>query len=257
VRFAIRWLLLLGLVGQPSGSFDVSSLTIGAPTVVAALDLGTLKGEPRRVSWSADGANLALRTSEGDKPTDRVYFFTVAAAGGPVVAVEREPDWATEYWAFKSDRSAPGLAGVLIDVQQTHENVKIGTGSAGAAAGIDRAGGNTVMSADNVEREAQRQKQNVIRLTLYGEPISQFVNQRPEPGEQFSWGPTGTGAVAYVDPDGRLFVLDQKKHKRSIAAVKDALLPAWSADGTKLAYIQKSGRKKYTLAWVPIARDKP
>ncbi len=97
----------------------------------------------------------------------------------------------------------------------------------------------------------------MVRLTLYGEAISQFVNERAQPGEQFSWGPAGTGAVAYVDPDGRLFVLDQKKHKKSIAAVKDALLPAWTADGSKLAYVQKSGRKKYTLAWVAISRDKP
>jgi hypothetical protein len=257
----MRWLLLLGSIvvfqAQAPVSFDVSSLTIGAPAVVAELDLGKLKGELRRVAWSADGSELALRTAEGDKPDDRVHFFIVAVAGGAVTAVDREPDWATDYWTFKSDRSAPGLPGVLIDVQQTLENVKIGTGSAGAAAGGDRAGGNTVMSSDNIEREAQRQKQNVIRLTLYGEPISQFVNQRPAPGEQFSWGPAGTGAIAYVDPDGRLFVLDQQKHKRSIAAVKDASLPAWSADGTKLAYIQKSGRKRYTLAWVAISPDKP
>jgi len=257
----MRWLLLLVstmfLQPQTSVAIDVATMTIGTPTAIAELDLGKLKGELRRVSWSADGSELALRTAEGDKPDDRVHFFIVEVAGGAVTAVEREPDWAKDYWTFKSDRSAPGLAGVLIDVQQTLENVKIGTGSAGAAAGGDRAGGNTVMSSDNIEREAQRQKQNVIRLTLYCEPISQFVNQRPEPGAQFSWGPTGTGAIAYVDPEGRLFVLDQQKHKRSIGAVKEASLPAWSADGTKLAYIQKSGRKRYTLAWVPISRDKP
>jgi hypothetical protein len=250
---AWRCALALGLFLQASTMLDVSSAKIGAPTVVADLDLGKLKGELRRVSWSVDDSELALRTAEGDKPADRVHFFIVGAAGGVVTAVDREPDWANEYWTFKSDRSAPGLPGVMIDVQQTLENVKIGTGSAGAAAGIDRAGGNTVMSADNIDREAQHQKQNVIRLTLYGEAISQFVNQRPAPGEQFSWGPKGTGAVAYVDADGRLFVLDRAKHKRPIAGVKDAMLPAWSADGAKLAYIQKSGRKKYTLAWVPIS----
>ncbi len=132
MTLTIRWLLLLGLAAQPSSSLDVSSLTIGTPTVVAQLEVGALKGELRRVAWSPDGSELALRTAEGDKPTDRVHFFTVATAGGPVVAVEREPDWATDYWAFKSDRSAPGLAGVMIDVQQTIENIKIGTGSAGA-----------------------------------------------------------------------------------------------------------------------------
>ena len=253
----MRALMLIGVVAVAQGlaGFDISSVTIGAPVTVAELDTGKLKGELRRVAWSPDGSELALRLTEGDKPTDRVHFYAVAVSGGAVTPVEREPDWAKDYWAFKSDRSAPGLAGVLIDVQQTFENIKIGTGSAGA---IDSNRSDpTATSSGNIEREAQRQKQSVVRLTLYGEPISQFVNQRAEPGEQFSWGPAGTGAVAYVDPDGRLFLLNEKKHKRSVAGVKDATLPAWTADGTKLAYVQKTGRKKYALAWVAISRDKP
>jgi hypothetical protein len=250
----MRWLLLLlGLVVQVPGSLDVSGLTIGAPNVVAELEVGTLKGEPRQLSWSPDGSQLALRTSEGDKPTDRTSFYTVALSGGGVVAVQREPDWAAEYWAFKSDRSAPGIPGVQIDLDQKLEIQKVGTGSAGAAAGGDRAGGNTVMSADNIDREAQHQRENVFRLTLYGDTISTFVNQRPIPGLQFGWGPKQSGAIAFVDPDGRLILLDQKKRKRMVAGVKGASLPAWTGDGTKLAYVEKSGRKKYTLAWVPIA----
>jgi hypothetical protein len=248
---AMRALVVALLLLQTPAGLDVSTAHIGAPAIVAELDLGKLKGDVRRVSWSPDDAELALRTAEGDKPTDAVHFFSVAAAGGAVTASEREPDWATSYWAFKSDRSAPGVPGVLIDVQQTLETVKIGTGSAGA---IDSNRSDpSAMSAGNIDRESQRQKQNVVRLTLYGEPISQFVNRRPEPGEQFSWGPTGSGAVAYVDADGRLFLLDRAKHKRPVAGVKDAMLPAWSADGSKLAYLQRSGRKKYTLAWVPIS----
>ena len=34
--------------------------------------------------------------------------------------------------------------------------------------------------------------------------------------------------------------------------VKDALLPAWSIDGSRLAWVQKSGRKKYTLLWSTV-----
>lgn len=241
-------------VAQSPATFDVSSLTVGSPATITELDLGKLKGELRQLSWSPDGSQIELRTSDGDKPTDLVHFYTVAVAGGGVTPVEREPEWATAYWAFKSDRSAPGLQGVLIDLDQQHEMQKVGTGSAGAAAGGDRTGGGTVMSADNIDREAQNQKETVFRLTLYGEAISTFVNERPVPGLQFGWGPRGSGAIAFVDRDGRLFLLDDKKHKRSIAGAKAALLPAWSEDGSKLAFVEKTGRKKYALAWVPIAR---
>lgn len=249
-------LVLLGVAAaaQSPAAFDVSSLTVGSPATIAELDMGKLKGELRQVSWSPDGSLIEVRTADGDKPTDVVHFYTIAVAGGAVTSVEREPDWAAAYWAFKSDRSAPGLQGVQIDLDQKRETQKVGTGSAGAAAGGDRTGGGTVMSADNIDREAQNQRQTVFQLTLYGEAISTFVNERPVPGLQFGWGPRGSGAIAFVDRDGRLFLLDDKKHKRSIAGAKAALLPAWSEDGTKLAFVEKTGRKKYALAWVPIAR---
>ena len=56
-----------------------------------------------------------------------------------------------------------------------------------------------------------------------------------------------SGAIAYTDREsGHLMLLDQHKRKQTIAGVKDALLPAWSIDGSRLAWVQKSGRKKYT-----------
>jgi dipeptidyl aminopeptidase/acylaminoacyl peptidase len=239
---------------QSPASLDVSSLTLGSPTTVAELDLGKLKGDLRQLSWSPDGSQIAVRTSDGDKPTDAVHFYTIAVAGGAVTSVPREPEWATAYWAYKSDRSAPGLPAVMIDLDQKMEVQKVGTGSAGAAAGGDRTGGANVMSADNVDREAQNQREHVFRLTLYGEAVSTFVNERPLPGLQFGWGPRGSGAIAFVDSEGRLFLLDDKKHKRAIAGTKAALLPAWTEDGSRLAFVEKTGRKKYTLAWVAVVR---
>ena len=40
----------------------------------------------------------------------------------------------------------------------------------------------------------------------------------------------------------------QFSRKQTVSGIKDALLPAWSIDGTRLAWVQKSGRKKYTSA---------
>lgn len=195
---------------------------------------------------------MCLRTAEGDKPTDRVHFYIIPVGGGEVAGVDREPGWADDYWAFKSDRSAPGLPEVMIDVQRTSEMQKVGTGSAGAAAGGDRAGGGTVMSAENIDREAQNQKESVLNLTLYGQAVSRFVNERPIPGLQFGWGPKGSGAIAYVDAEGRLFLLDGRKHPRAVPGAKDALLPAWTTDGKRLAYVQKTGRNRYAIGVISI-----
>ena len=37
---------------------------------------------------------------------------------------------------------------------------------------------------------------------------------------------------------------------------KDAMLPAWSQDATKLAWLQKDGRKKYQLYVATVSESK-
>src|SRR2546429_306275 len=111
---------------------------------------------------------------------------------------------------------------------------------AGAADGGDRAGGGAVMSGANLDRAAQSQKLTVWRFILLDQIVSEFVNQRPIPGLMFSWGPRGTGVIAYTDADGRLTLLDQERRRQTIGGVKDAVLPAWSTGGERLAYAQKT-----------------
>ena len=73
----------------------------------------------------------------------------------------------------------------------------------------------------------------------------------------FSWGPTGSGAIAYTDREvGRLMLLDQHKHKQTVSGIKDALLPAWSLDGARLSWVQRSGRRKYVLLWAPVTLER-
>lgn len=194
-----------------------------------------------------------METAEGTSPSETLHHYVLPVAGGAMTTVDAAPPWADKYWAFKSDRASPTDPSLLIDLEQGHETKKYGTGTAGAAEGGDRAGGGTVMSGANIDREAQSIRQNVFRLTLLGEVISEFVDERPIPGLMFGWGPAGTGVIAYTDRDGRLMLLDLRKHKQTVSGVKDALLPAWSVDGTRLAYVRKSGRKKYALVWSPVA----
>jgi hypothetical protein len=255
----MQWLVLvLSVLFQapttPASAYDISTLKVGPPITVAELDLGKLKGDLRRVSWSPDGMRLYIQTADGNPESPHLRHYWVPAEGGTVLALDAEPDWAQQYWSFKSDRSAPGIPSLMIDVEQTLETIKIGTGSAGAAEGGDRTGGNTVMSPNNVDRAAQQQKQAVVRLKLLGETVSESVNQRPVPGLTFGWGPEKSGAIAYVDRDGRLILFDRQKHKRTVDGAKDALLPAWTMDGARLGWAQKSGRKKYTLVYAAIGR---
>jgi hypothetical protein len=235
---------------------DVSALKIGAPTAIAELDLGKLKGDLRQLAWSPDGSRLYVQTAEGSPESPKLHHYWVAVDGGALAGIDAEPDWAAKYWSFKSDRSAPGIGSLMIDVEQKIETIKAGTGPAGA---LDRTsdprGGGNVMDAESIAKGTdQYQKANVVRLKLLDETVSEFVNQRPVPGLTFSWGPEKSGAIAYTDRDGRLVLFDQHKHRQIVSAAKDASLPAWTTDGARLAWAHKSGRKKYTLLYATISQ---
>jgi hypothetical protein len=250
----MRWcpIAFVLLAGQ-SVEMDVSRLTVGAPTVVAKIDLGKLRGEPRKLCWSPDLSHMYLQTLEGTVPSERLHHYLIASDGGDTTTLREEPEWAQSYWRYKSDRSAPGLPSVMIDVQEKLESIKFGTGSAGAA---DRSssglGADNINAPQNLERAADHQKQDVVRLMLSDEPISVFVNERPIPGLLFSWGPSGTGLIAYVSEAGQFVLMDHGKRRKPLPGFKSVLLPAWTVDGTRLAFLQKNGRKTYSIMSAPV-----
>jgi hypothetical protein len=242
--------------GGPPEFDSVSALKISAPTEIAELDLGKLKGDLRRLSWSPDGNRLYVQTAEGDSESPKLHHYWVAIDGGTLVGIDAEPDWAAKFWSFKSDRSAPGIGSLMIDVEQKIETIKAGTGPAGV---LDRTsdprGGANAMAPETIAKGTdQYQKANVVRLKLLDQTLSEFVNQRPIPGLTFSWGPEKSGAIAYADRDGHLVLFDQHKHRQTVSAAKDATLPAWTIDGARLAWAHKSGRRKYTLMYATITR---
>jgi hypothetical protein len=234
-----------------NAAIDVSTVKVGAPSIVTELDLGKLKGELRQIAWSPDGTELYVQTADGKPPSEKLRYYLVSVTGGAMKGLDGPPEWAEPFWAFKSDRAAPGIGSLLIDVEQKFEKIKIGTGSGRPGEGAGGVGN----SADvDIEKTAEGQRQNVVRLTFVGEAISEFVNTRPVPGLMFSWGPAFSGAIAYADRDGRLMLLDRNKHKQTVSGAKDALLPAWSIDGARLAWAQKSGRRKCTLLWATVTK---
>jgi hypothetical protein len=252
---AVTWVLSISPVQTPGTAVDASALRIGPPATVAELDLGKLKGDLRQVGWSPDCSELYVQTLDGSPPNAKLHHYVLAVDGGAPKPVDDQPEWARSYWQFKSDRFAPGMLSLMIDFEQKLEKIKIGTSSGrpGEAAGSANPGTGTAQM--DIEKASEGQRQNIARLTLLGETISEFVNQVPIPGLMFGWGPTDSGAIAYTDREaGHLMLLDQHKHKQVVSGVKDALLPAWSTDGTRLAWVQKSGRKKYTLVWAAVSK---
>jgi hypothetical protein len=250
------WLLLASLPwispAQTSAGTDVSALHVTAPTVVAELDLGSLKGDLRQIGWSPDKSQLYVQTSEGRAPSPTLHHYLVAVDGGVMTSSVDAPPWAQDYWSYKSDRFAPGIGSLFIEVTQSLETMKYGTGSAGLIEREDRSGNVSVGSA-NVDRAAVSDKVHVVRLMLLGQAVSEFVNEQPLPGLMFGWGPAGSGTIAFTDRTGRLFLFDRNQHKAAVPRAKNAILPAWSTDGSRLAWAQKGSRKKFTLVVADVS----
>ena len=120
--------------------------------------------------------------------------------------------------------------------------------SGGGAGGAT--GGST--TGDAVGAAVQSQTATVVTLKLKGEVVGEFVNATPLPGATFGWGPSGTGLIAFVNGAGRLVFMDSDGRKQEVADSKAVLFPGWAADGARLVYLERSGRKKFTLKTLDI-----
>lgn len=259
----MSWLLVLSLFvpapshQAPGHPVDVSTLIAGPPATVAQFDLGKLKGEPRQLSWSPDLSQLYLQTVEGKAPAETLHHYLVTVAGGALTPVDGVPGWAIEYWNVKQDRVAPGIPSLEIQIEQTIETLHTGVAQAGV---LDRQSSPTGVVGSNPSPESLANGQhgnsqaNVVRLRLVGEAIAVWINERPIPGARFGWGPTGTGSLVYIDAQGSLVLFDRLKHRQTIKGVKDTLLPAWSADGSRLAYVQRLGKKRIAIGTLSLGR---
>lgn len=233
------------------------ALQLSAPALVSTIDTGKLKGEPTQLGWSSDGTQLYLQTSErdGQGMVTNPRFFVMSATAGKPEPVSVAPAWATEYWTWKSNKFAPGSTTFGIDVKQDDRKTSSTNSPMGgdlARGGVDSGTGGT--SAGDVASRAQNtQTQRVFSLTLKGETVGEFVNQQFLPGYTFGWSPRDH-MVAYGNASGRLAVMDEKGNKQQVDGTKNVILPAWSPDGTKIAFLQKAGKNKYELYVVTVTQ---
>jgi dipeptidyl aminopeptidase/acylaminoacyl peptidase len=224
---------------------QAGKLAISTPKRVATLDPVALQGSPVRLAWSPDGSMLYLQTMEGTFGLSDTWHahYIYSVLDGSSFAVPDEPDWAADYWLIKSDRAMPG-EDVMIGLE-TEQRIETTTSS---PMGGDLARGGTVGSTgaqmeDAVNAALTRQQVNVHIMSLHGQRIGEFVNSVIVPGLTYGWAPQGMDAIAYAAPrDGKIYVLDNRRKKQEVDGSKDGMLPAWSADGGRLAWIQKDGR---------------
>jgi len=235
---------------QASSSFDATRATVSPARVVVEIDAGTIKGDPVGLAWAADGSMLYLRTAEYDRwRNERAHHFVVPAAGGGITSVDGVPPWAAAYWMWKSGAVAPGVPDMRFDMDtQTQLATSVGT---------VRDGGLSQSRADPTQSQiasdmASAQQVATITIKLKGIVVVQSVNKSIVPGSTWGWAPAPLGGLAFVDARKRLVLIDRAGRTLEVGSAAEALLPAWSADGKRIAYLQKKGRKSYVLGVVEV-----
>lgn len=235
---------------------DASKASFSEATLVTTLDAGKLKGEPTQLGWSTDGAQWYLLTQErgddGGLTKGRFYVMTVSAPQPR--SVDSAPEWAATYFNWKSGKTGPGMTGPEIEAD-TKETTKTATqsamgGSTYGGGGVDAVSGTSLEGA--ARRSEQEMKQRVITLTLSGQTVGTFVNQPLLPGYTFGWAPPPLGLLAYVNDAGRLSIMDVRGGHQELPSSRNVIVPAWSPDGSTVAYLQKVSKKKYELYTVKV-----
>ncbi|HUL71499.1 MAG TPA: hypothetical protein VLT86_00245 [Vicinamibacterales bacterium] len=251
-------ILSLATLAQAALSAQVK---LGAPAEVAQVDLGKMGGTfVSQLAWSPDGNQLYLQTMSEDKkalPKD-TYHWVIPAEGGAFNKVGAPPEWAAAYWSWKSGQTAPDDPAFKIEIstdKRVASAVALPMGGDLAKGGVDAgrgggAGADPLGSAIDASTNA-----TVYTLRLKGEIIGEWTNHRIMPGTTFGWGPAGSHLVAYADkPSGHLVVMDSSGAKQKIDDTHGVIAPAWSSDGTRLAYLEGRGRNRYALIVAKITK---
>lgn len=255
----------IALSTAPAGAQEplkVGKITASSPTDVAKFDNDDIDGTPTRLLWAEDGAGFYIQSTARER--GRINVLThhhMISVEGRVTDASSEPAWARTGWAAKSDRSSPDKSSFMIDVaseKRTARGVSAPMGGEMARGGIDgggtAGGGGGGTSSDDAINVAQgTQGVNVLMLKLGGKVIGEFVNTSVTPGSTFGWGPKGTRAIAYSNPgNGRITIMDVDGKTQELDGTGDTMLPVFSPDGTKLAWLKRDGRNKYVLQVVEL-----
>lgn len=232
-------------------SAQVGNLRFSPPRTVAKLDMKKLKGEPARLAWSPDETQFYLQTIEGGfgQPNARLRHYLFAFDTGARREVPIEPEWASDYWVAKGSQVAPGRPDLKIELtteQRRQQTTSTPMGGELARGGLSS--GQGVSAEDAAHATYSSQMITVHTMRLHGQTVGEFINSVIVPGLTFGWGPAGTGVIAFAaERTGVLIVMDAEGRRQEVGETKDAVLPAWTENGTRLAWLQKDGRKSFLL----------
>jgi len=252
---AVLWLL----AGIGPQAIDATRLTLSGPTTLVELSGGTLPGFPVRMSWSADGTEIYIRLVRRDRwGNETVFHRVISARGGPASTVQREPPWSHTYWAMKSTYACPGVPGFRVDSETRTEQVS--PTSAGIGGSIAQNSGDPYGPGFDLgpqgqailARAMQSQMVTTVTMKIKGQLVSAFVNTSPMPGLMFGWAPEGLAAVAFAGPKRQLVVMDQRGQRHEVPGTEGVLLPAWSPDGARLAWLEQGGSRKFVLKMTTV-----
>lgn len=238
--------------------WKADALSFSDPVVAVRLEGPALTGQPSRLAWAPGDALLYLQTIDGTfgRPDAALRHFLVSSDGGALREMPAEPDWAMDYWIAKSDQASPDDPSVRITLKS--ESRRERTTSTPQGGDLARGGTSPVSSIgrnDAVDAAFNSQIAFMNTMMLHGREVGRFDNTVIVPGLTFGWGPLGTKVIAYAEPDkGHLVVMDGQGRRKEIGGTKQALLPAWSTDGTRLAWLEKSGRNKFVVRVARVER---
>jgi len=230
-------------------------VSLAAPQPVVELDSGKLKGEVAQLAWSPDASEFYVQSVDRDRAghVTGVRHFVVSISTKAIKSVDQQPAWASAYWTWKSAQAAPGQPSFKIDVTQREETVRATSSPTGGALAKGGAADPTQGStAEDVANAAYNTQHLLVSdLSVKGDVIGTWVNEPVIPGVSFGWAPQALHALAFTKRDkkdgGPIFVLDATGQKQELAGARNALLPAWSDDGKRLAWLERKDRKHFEL----------
>ena len=99
----------------------------------------------------------------------------------------------------------------------------------------------------------QAQDVTTTTMRLKGQLVSEFVNTQIIGGLLYGWAPEGLTAIAYANLKRALVIMDARGRRHEVRGTKGVMLPAWSPDGTRLAWVEQPSRNRFVLKVATVA----